>query len=666
MADTDMPVEARLRALFDHLGLARAHVAARSSTDWQGFAAQDAARIASLALVCPASFDAAAARAFGPRLLVISGDEGPGARRVQALLPGLPAARTAVLAGYAGPTWADLAAERGDAIMTALEEFLAGESLPPAGLAEEDGEVAGIGYGVRGAGPPLVLFPLELSPSQWDPLIPRLAERYCTIALGGAELGSVASLEERGRSAYIALVRRLLDTLAIAPGETVLEAGCGSGVIMRELARRTGGANRLIGVDINPYLLREARALARRAGADGLLDLRQGSGEALPFDDGAVDVALSSTVAEELDADRLFAELSRVTRPGGRVGVVVRAVDMPHWVNLRLPPALKAKVDMPGMIGGGVGPRGCADASLYERLRRLGLCRLEYFPQFIAVMPWQPRLARYRQQILAALTPEEAEAWHAAEAEGEAAGTFFIAQPASLRGRHEACLVGQRKPLFDPGSGEVERGGEWRWAAREAFEPQEVDAIDANRVKDRLQVRGQEIGLARRRVAAIPAMGGDDDDRPVAQHADLALRGRAEGAADANDVVDPRLEGRRHREIVHRRADHHEIRRLELGDQAFRQRESRVDVGGAAEDRVDERRLRVGRRLHGEVAVDDARIGMQPQQPVDDVAGDPAAHRIAARADLDLEDRGHGAPATRQRMGRSDGTRTSFLVAPGA
>ena len=45
-----------------------------------------------------------------------------------------------------------------------------------------------------------MLLPLDLSPGQWDPLIPALSARYCTITLGNALLGSVASLEERGRS----------------------------------------------------------------------------------------------------------------------------------------------------------------------------------------------------------------------------------------------------------------------------------------------------------------------------------------------------------------------------------------------------------------------------------------------------------------------------------
>ncbi len=182
-------------------------------------------------------------------------------------------------------------------------------------------------------------------------------------------------------------MRALLDALAIVPGESVLEVGCGSGVIMRELARRTAGANRLIGRDMNPYLLREAQALARREGLLERIDFGEGRAEALPLADGAVDVAFSSTVFEEGDADLMLSEIVRVTRPGGRIGIVVRAIDMPFWVNLPLDPALKAKVDAPGIIGGGMAPQGCADASLYRRFHALGLTGLKCFPQLVSVVP---------------------------------------------------------------------------------------------------------------------------------------------------------------------------------------------------------------------------------------------------------------------------------------
>ncbi len=425
----EITVEACLVELFDHLGIAAAHFAGRSTADLAGFASRQPQRMASLTLLCPAVLDTPTLAPLGARLLVVTGDHGPGARRVQAGLADLPDAAAVVLGDYAGLTWSDIAAEQGEAIGAAMQDFLLRrDALPAVGLPDQDGEIAGISFRLRGAGPPLVLLPLDLSPGQWEPLIPALSARFCTITLGGALLGSVASLEERGRSGYMGVVRALLDALAIAPGESVLEVGCGSGVIMRELARRTAGANRLIGRDMSTYLLGEARALARRAGLLERIDFGEGHAEALPLADGSVDVALSSTVFEEGDADRMLSEIVRVVRPGGRVGVVVRAVDMPFWVNLPLEPALKAKVQAPGIIGGGMAPLGCGDASLYRRFHALGLTGLKCFPQLVSVVPGQPRLERYQQQILAALNPAEAATWRQVVTAAEGDGTFFIGQ----------------------------------------------------------------------------------------------------------------------------------------------------------------------------------------------------------------------------------------------
>jgi len=422
-------VEACLTELLDHLGIGTAHFAGRGSADLKGFLSQHPERVASLTVLCPAVLDTRTLAPLGERLLVVTGDRGPGARRVQAGLPELSLATVVVLDDYAGLTWSDIAAERGDSIAAAMKEFLSHyDARSNGGMPQQEGQIAGISYRARGAGTPLVLLPLDLSPGQWEPLIPTLAANYCTITLGGALLGSVASLEERGRSGYMAVVRTLLDALAIMPGESVLEVGCGSGVIMRELARRTAGANRLIGRDMNPYLLREARELARREELLDWIDFGDGRAEALPLPDGAVDVALSSTVFEEGDAELMLCEIVRVTRPGGRVGVIVRAIDMPFWVNLPLDPALKAKVDAPGMIGGGAAPKGVADMSLYRRLAALGLNRLKCFPQLVSVVPGSERIERYQQQILAALTPAEAETWHQAVATANADDTFFIAQ----------------------------------------------------------------------------------------------------------------------------------------------------------------------------------------------------------------------------------------------
>ena len=64
--------------------------------------------------------------------------------------------------------------------------------------------------------------------------------------------------------------------------------------------------------------------------------------------------------------------------------------------------------------------------SLYRRLAALGLTGLKCFPQLVSVVPGSERIERYQQQILAALTPAEAETWHQAVAAAEADGTSIV------------------------------------------------------------------------------------------------------------------------------------------------------------------------------------------------------------------------------------------------
>jgi SAM-dependent methyltransferase len=426
-------VEANLLDLFRTLGIDRAHVAAGGPpvlTDWHGLAIHHPEQIASLTLPSPPILDAAELSGLASRLLILAGDRGASSQGATKLLADLPSAASHFLRGYEWMPWSDVIADRGSEIGAAMLDFLGRHPVQAVRPSEGEGETAGITYRIRGAGPPLVLMPLSLAPSQWEPLIPRLSEHYCTISLGGPLLGVVGTLEERGRSNYLALVRNVLDLVEIRPGETVLEVGGGSGVVVREIARRTEGANRIIDVDINPYLLREAASLAKQAGFGGRISFREGHAEAIPLPENSVDAALSFTVMEEGDADQMLAELVRVTKPGGRVGVIVRAVDMPSWVNLPLSAAVRAKADVPGMVSGGVAAAGCADRSLYRRFRSAGLARLACFPQFAVLSPSEAsRIAIIKQRILATLGDDEAAEWRDAIAQAEADGTFFIASP---------------------------------------------------------------------------------------------------------------------------------------------------------------------------------------------------------------------------------------------
>jgi hypothetical protein len=166
---------------------------------------------------------------------------------VRRAMAGLPGAKVIWLSGYFSPPWADAVADRGADIETALLNVIAqNQSHKHEGIpADLTGAVAGITYNLQGDGPPLVLLPLSLASSQWEPLLGRLAARCRTLTLGGPELGFLAMLESRGRSAgYLNVIRHVIDSVQLRAGEVVLEVGCGSGVLDRWLARYTRQTNR--------------------------------------------------------------------------------------------------------------------------------------------------------------------------------------------------------------------------------------------------------------------------------------------------------------------------------------------------------------------------------------------------------------------------------------
>jgi SAM-dependent methyltransferase len=425
-------VEERLFQLLQHLGIAQAHFAASIPGDVTRFATDHAPCLASLTLICPFYLDPSPLAPCASRLLIVTGDQGPPAALVQHAAVQLPGATLVALPDYFSPPWADVIADRTDAIGDALLAFLAAadqqHGTTRRTLPEGAGEVAGISYRIQGMGPPLVLFPLGLAPSQWAPLLARLSAQYCTISLGGPALGFVALLESRGRAVgYQGMARQLLETARLQPGEEVLDVGCGSGVLDRWLAQYTGGANRIVGVDVNRYLLGEAATLVRHEGLEGVIELREGNAEALPFPEARFAVTMSHTVLEEGDADRMLAELVRVTQPGGRVAVSVRAIDIPWWVHVPVGAALKTQLDAPH---GFVGPRGCADASLYRRLQAAGLVQVKMFPQFVAFDGLHTPVGQWYTALLRTpLSAEDGREWQGGVVRAEAEGTFVIAQP---------------------------------------------------------------------------------------------------------------------------------------------------------------------------------------------------------------------------------------------
>ena len=425
-----MQTAERLNALMDHLGLEAACFATQMPGDVAGLAAERPERISGLVLCVPVRLDARPFERVARRLMIISGETGLSAETARRAHERLAQAQRHVLHGYEAVGWSDVVADRTAVVTDTIVRFVGDAArqdrrptLNPA-LRAGSGSHAGLTYRIEGHGPALILLPFFLAPSQWEPALPKLARHFTVIRIGGPHIGGVAALEDRARApTYRAMFRTLVDLLAPEPTSPVLDVGCGSGALDRLLASWLGPQARIDAVDVNPFLLREAADLSAEFGER--IRFAPGSAVALPFADQTFDCIFSVTVLEECDADAAIAEMMRVARPGARIGIVVRAVDLPQWWNLALPADLRARAERPPQS---VGPGGVADASLYARMRRAGLGDLRAFPALVTLDNPEGPIWRYREDhILSQLSPAETAAWQAARTAANEAGLLMQA-----------------------------------------------------------------------------------------------------------------------------------------------------------------------------------------------------------------------------------------------
>jgi arsenite methyltransferase len=104
-------------------------------------------------------------------------------------------------------------------------------------------------------------------------------------------------------------------------GETVLDLGSGGGIDVLLSAKRVGPTGRAFGVDMTDEMLDLARRNATEAGVTNV-EFLKGEIEDVPLPDDSVDVVISNCVINlSTDKTRVFSEIQRVLRRGGRVGV---------------------------------------------------------------------------------------------------------------------------------------------------------------------------------------------------------------------------------------------------------------------------------------------------------------------------------------------------------
>jgi ubiquinone/menaquinone biosynthesis C-methylase UbiE len=111
---------------------------------------------------------------------------------------------------------------------------------------------------------------------------------------------------------------KLLAPLELAPGQTVLDLGCGPGYVAAQIARLVGSSGRVHALDVNPDFVARSRAVAAETDVEKRVEVQHLTGERFPLPDASCDRALAKNVLEYVpDLTATLRELHRVSKPGG-------------------------------------------------------------------------------------------------------------------------------------------------------------------------------------------------------------------------------------------------------------------------------------------------------------------------------------------------------------
>ena len=158
----------------------------------------------------------------------------------------------------------------------------------------------------------------------------------------------------------------------VQEGEVVVDLGSGAGIDLLLAARKVGTTGRVIGIDMTDEMIVRARQAIASAGA-GNVEVRKGIIEDLPLEDGLADLVISNCVINlSPDKPRVFSEIARVLKPGGRMSVSDIVVEELPWWLRRIPSVYNS------CVGGAI-----SESRYVEGLESAGLGDVEVLDRLV-------------------------------------------------------------------------------------------------------------------------------------------------------------------------------------------------------------------------------------------------------------------------------------------
>jgi len=220
--------------------------------------------------------------------------------------------------------------------------------------------------------------------------------------------------------------RRSYESLAIRPGASVLEIGCGNGVDATILAGLAGPEGRVTGIDVSSTMLASARA--RDSAGNPQPGYLLCDAAKLAFSGNSFDAVRADRVLQHTkDPAAVLREMARVTRPGGKI-----VVFEPDWETFILSPGERDVTRKILNFWCDHIPSGWAGRSLYSAFSAAGLSEIEVTPFCLVItsLPLARRIFDLETTATLAVragtvSSREAESWAEDHARADKVGQFF-------------------------------------------------------------------------------------------------------------------------------------------------------------------------------------------------------------------------------------------------